>query len=90
MFIIFELNERCYEWCFQSDEELHLKGECIAKYKVLQCSLNASIIRSSLVVLFDCKKVSVVVVAQLVESRIVIPVVVGSSPIDHPIEFVLN
>lgn len=25
-----------------------------------------------------------VVVAQLVESRIVIPVVVGSSPIDHP------
>ena len=27
---------------------------------------------------------TVVVVAQLVESRIVIPVVVGSSPIDHP------
>ena len=56
--------------------------------KVLQCSPNASIIRSSLAVLFDCKKVSVVVVAQLVESRIVIPVVVGSSPIDHPKEFV--
>ena len=30
-------------------------------------------------------KVSVVAVAQLVESRIVIPVVVGSSPISHPI-----
>jgi hypothetical protein len=29
--------------------------------------------------------VSVVAVAQLVESRIVIPVVVGSSPISHPI-----
>jgi hypothetical protein len=29
---------------------------------------------------------SVVVVAQLVESRIVIPVVVGSSPIVHPTE----
>ncbi len=28
---------------------------------------------------------SVVAVAQLVESRIVIPVVVGSSPISHPI-----
>ena len=28
--------------------------------------------------------VSVVAVAQLVESRIVIPVVVGSSPIGHP------
>jgi hypothetical protein len=27
----------------------------------------------------------VVIVAQLVESRIVIPVVVGSSPISHPI-----
>ena len=31
-----------------------------------------------------------VVVAQLVESRIVIPVVVGSSPIVHPTEFVVN
>jgi hypothetical protein len=30
-------------------------------------------------------KSSVVAVAQLVESRIVIPVVVGSSPISHPI-----
>jgi hypothetical protein len=30
---------------------------------------------------------SVVAVAQLVESRIVIPVVVGSSPISHPKEF---
>ena len=30
---------------------------------------------------------SVVAVAQLVESRIVIPVVVGSSPISHPTEF---
>ena len=30
-------------------------------------------------------KVSMVAVAQLVESRIVIPVVVGSSPISHPI-----
>jgi hypothetical protein len=29
----------------------------------------------------------VVAVAQLVESRIVIPVVVGSSPISHPTEF---
>jgi hypothetical protein len=29
----------------------------------------------------------VVAVAQLVESRIVIPVVVGSSPISHPKEF---
>jgi hypothetical protein len=29
--------------------------------------------------------ISVVAVAQLVESRIVIPVVVGSSPISHPI-----
>ncbi len=29
-------------------------------------------------------KISVVAVAQLVESRIVIPVVVGSSPISHP------
>ena len=29
-------------------------------------------------------KISVVAVAQLVESRIVIPVVVGSSPIIHP------
>jgi hypothetical protein len=28
-----------------------------------------------------------VAVAQLVESRIVIPVVVGSSPISHPIYF---
>jgi hypothetical protein len=28
-----------------------------------------------------------VAVAQLVESRIVIPVVVGSSPISHPISF---
>jgi hypothetical protein len=28
---------------------------------------------------------SMVAVAQLVESRIVIPVVVGSSPISHPI-----
>lgn len=34
--------------------------------------------------------ISVVVVAQLVESRIVIPVVVGSSPIVHPTEYVLN
>jgi hypothetical protein len=33
------------------------------------------------------KTVSVVAVAQLVESRIVIPVVVGSSPIGHPIRF---
>jgi hypothetical protein len=33
---------------------------------------------------------SVVVVAQLVESRIVIPVVVGSSPIVHPTEFVVK
>jgi hypothetical protein len=31
--------------------------------------------------------ISVVIVAQLVESRIVIPVVVGSSPISHPIQF---
>ena len=31
--------------------------------------------------------ISVVAVAQLVESRIVIPVVVGSSPISHPIIF---
>jgi hypothetical protein len=30
-----------------------------------------------------------VAVAQLVESRIVIPVVVGSSPISHPTEFVV-
>ena len=30
---------------------------------------------------------NVVAVAQLVESRIVIPVVVGSSPISHPTEF---
>jgi hypothetical protein len=30
---------------------------------------------------------TVVAVAQLVESRIVIPVVVGSSPISHPKEF---
>ncbi|MCK9990128.1 MAG: hypothetical protein RugAbin2_01142 [Rugosibacter sp.] len=30
------------------------------------------------------EQVSVVAVAQLVESRIVIPVVVGSSPISHP------
>lgn len=30
---------------------------------------------------------NVVAVAQLVESRIVIPVVVGSSPISHPKEF---
>ena len=30
-------------------------------------------------------KILVVAVAQLVESRIVIPVVVGSSPISHPI-----
>ncbi len=29
--------------------------------------------------------ISMVAVAQLVESRIVIPVVVGSSPISHPI-----
>ena len=33
------------------------------------------------------RAVSVVAVAQLVESRIVIPVVVGSSPIVHPIFF---
>ena len=31
-----------------------------------------------------------VAVAQLVESRIVIPVVVGSSPISHPIFFFLD
>jgi hypothetical protein len=31
-----------------------------------------------------------VAVAQLVESRIVIPVVVGSSPISHPKEFLRN
>ena len=31
------------------------------------------------------KGFTVVAVAQLVESRIVIPVVVGSSPISHPI-----
>ena len=31
-----------------------------------------------------------VVVAQLVESRIVIPVVVGSSPIVHPTEYVVK
>ena len=30
-------------------------------------------------------KISVVAVAQLVESRIVFPVVVGASPICHPI-----
>ena len=30
-----------------------------------------------------------VIVAQLVEPRIVIPVVVGSNPISHPISFVL-
>jgi hypothetical protein len=35
----------------------------------------------------SCK--SVVAVAQLVESRIVIPVVVGSSPISHPTVFKL-
>ena len=33
---------------------------------------------------FD-RKSSMVAVAQLVEPRIVIPVVVGSSPISHPI-----
>jgi hypothetical protein len=33
---------------------------------------------------------SVVAVAQLVESRIVIPVVVGSSPISHPKEFAVK
>ena len=33
---------------------------------------------------------SVVAVAQLVESWIVIPVVVGSSPISHPTEFTQN
>jgi hypothetical protein len=32
----------------------------------------------------------VVAVAQLVESRIVIPVVVGSSPISHPKEYAVN
>jgi hypothetical protein len=31
---------------------------------------------------------SMVAVAQLVESRIVIPVVVGSSPISHPINYI--
>ncbi|SQH76078.1 protein of unknown function [Shewanella benthica] len=31
------------------------------------------------------RTISVVIVAQLVEPRIVIPVVVGSSPISHPI-----
>ncbi len=34
--------------------------------------------------------VPVVVVAQLVESRIVIPVVVGSSPIVHPTEYAVK
>lgn len=41
----------------------------------------------SYAILFSCCKCSnqkVVTVAQLVESRIVIPVVVGSSPIGHP------
>jgi hypothetical protein len=33
---------------------------------------------------------TVVAVAQLVESRIVIPVVVGSSPISHPKEHAVN
>jgi hypothetical protein len=33
---------------------------------------------------------TVVAVAQLVESRIVIPVVVGSSPISHPKEYAVN
>ena len=33
---------------------------------------------------------AVVAVAQLVESRIVIPVVVGSSPISHPNYFIAN
>ena len=31
-----------------------------------------------------------VTVAQLVESRIVVPVVVGSSPIGHPTHFVVT
>jgi hypothetical protein len=35
----------------------------------------------------DVRQMSAVAVAQLVESRIVIPVVVGSSPISHPKEF---
>jgi hypothetical protein len=34
-----------------------------------------------------CRILSVVAVAQSVESRIVIPVVVGSSPISHPNRF---
>ncbi len=43
--------------------------------------------RSLLAAVFANNAVAMVVVAQLVESRIVIPVVVGSSPIDHPKEF---
>ena len=38
-------------------------------------------------ILYNWPVVSVVAVAQLVESRIVIPVVVGSSPIGHPTKF---
>ena len=34
--------------------------------------------------------ISVVAIAQLVEPRIVIPVVVGSSPISHPILISIN
>ena len=37
--------------------------------------------------ILKCKARPVVAVAQLVESRIVIPVVVGSSPISHPKEY---
>ena len=40
----------------------------------------------------SCKHggIAVVAVAQLVESRIVIPVVVGSSPISHPKEYAVK
>src|SRR5690606_37353887 len=39
---------------------------------------------------FGLFAVPVVAVAQLVESRIVIPVVVGSSPISHPSKLLMN
>ena len=40
--------------------------------------------------LLECASCSAAAVAQLVESRIVIPVVVGSSPISRPKEFARN
>ncbi len=38
--------------------------------------------------LFSVHAKAMVAVAQLVESRIVIPVVAGSSPVSHPILFI--